>query len=410
MSRPPNRGAEYLKWSDQIRRLAIRASGATPEPDAKIGPPSGLPKNFADRMAWNFLDDILWPAAHTAPFILGLGIPVLLVGLGIMRRRRRRHLLRHGQMAVGRVIEISQTGITVNQVPMMRLVVDVERAGEQPRRIKIRQLIDLGSMPRAGDRVYVLLDPKNPEKGTLAPSPSGAGIKVSGIPAKGGPSSEVDLNTDIARDVIALSPRLREHGKLGIAKLVSISPTTTTAKQLVLDIDTIGTPPRRVTTTQIIDGTPPLIGERVYILVDPDDPNIVALVPRSMTGGQSLPATANRLDPLVLGPEILRRGARAAGIVTSALEQPMANPALAAKGCSKWQLVIDVTPDDGSPPYQSTLVTAFSNREKTERIARVGAQVPLRYDPADRQTFAIDSIAMGYGDPYEAVRNLFRPG
>lgn len=317
-------------------------------------------------------------------------------------------MLRHGQLAVGRVVEISQTGMTVNQVPVMRLVVDIESAGEQPRRIKIRQLIDLGSMPRAGDRVYVLLDPKNPDKGTLAPSPSGAGIKVTGTPAEGGQSSEVDLNTDSARDVVALSPRLREHGKLGIAKLVSISPTTTTARQLVLDIDTIGAPPRRVTATQIIIGKPPSIGERVYILVDPDDPGIVALVPPSMTGGQSLPATANRLDPLVLGPEILRQGAQAKGVVTSALEQPMANPELAAKGCSKWKLVIDVTPDDGSPPYRATLVTALSSREKTERIARVGAQVPLRYDPADRQTFAIDSIALGYGDPCEAVRNRFR--
>jgi hypothetical protein len=27
----------------------------------------------------------------------------------------------------------------------------------------------------------------------------------------------------------------------------------------------------------------------------------------------------------------------------------------------------------------------------------------------DRQTFAIDSIAMGYGDPYEAVRKMMLP-
>ena len=47
----------------------------------------------------------------------------------------------------------------MNDVPEMRLVVDVERAGEQPRRITLTQLIDLGSIPRAGERVYVMIDP-----------------------------------------------------------------------------------------------------------------------------------------------------------------------------------------------------------------------------------------------------------
>ena len=82
---------------------------------------------------------------------------------------------------------------------------------------------------------------------------------------------------------------------------------------------------------------------------------------------------------------------------------------LEAKGCSKWQLLIDVKPEDGSPPYQATLVISFTNPEKAHRAARVGAEVPLRYDPMDRQTFAIDSIAMGYGDPYEAVRKMMLP-
>jgi hypothetical protein len=36
--------------------------------------------------------------------------------------------------------------------------------------------------------------------------------------------------------------------------------------------------------------------------------------------------------------------------------------------------------------------------------------VPLRYDPAEPQTVTIDSIAMGYGDPYEAVRKLWQSG
>ena len=355
------------------------------------------------------MEDFLIGGIPVVLGILAVGITVLLIGLQLAKSKRRRHLLEHGEMAVARVVTVSQTGTSVNDVPEMRLVVDVERAGEQPRRITFKQLIDLGSIPRAGERVYLMVDPKDPEQATLAPSPSGAGIRVTTVSADGGPPVEVDLGNDSARDVVALSPRLREHGQLGIAKVVSISSTATTAKRLVLDIDRIRVGPRRVTITQIIDGAPPDLGERVYILVDSDDPNVVGLLPASMTNGQRIPVMANRLDPLVLGPQILRDGAKASGTIVSAIQQPMNNPALEAKGCSKWQLVIDVRPEDGSSPYQATLVISFTNSEKAERAARVGAEVPLRYDPLDRQTFAIDSIAMGYGDPYEAVRQMMLP-
>jgi hypothetical protein len=358
----------------------------------------------------SFMEDFLLISIPVLIAILAVGITLLVIGVQLAKLRKRRQLLQHGEMAVARVVTIAQTGTSINDVPEMRLVVDVERAGEPPRRITFAQLIDLGSMPRAGERVYILVDPKDPNRATLAPSPSGAGIKVTTVSTDGGSSAEIDLSHDNVRDVVALSPRLREHGKLGIAKVVSISSTATTATQLVLDIDSIGVAPRRVIVTQIIDGAPPDVGERVYILVDSDDQNLVALLPASMTNGQRIPAMANRLDPLVLGTQILQDGAKATGTIVSAVSQPMNNPALEAKGCSKWQLLIDVKPEDGSSPYQATLVISFTTPEKAGRAARVGAEVPLRYDPLDRQTFAIDSIAMGYGDPYEAVRQMLLPG
>jgi hypothetical protein len=355
------------------------------------------------------MEDFLTIGVPVLIAIVAVGITALVIGVQLAKFKRRRHLLQYGEMAVARVVTISQTGTSVNNVPEMRLVVDVERAGEQPRRLTFAQLIDLGSMPRAGERVYVMIDPKDPERATLALSPSGAGVKVTTVSADGGSPVELDLGNDSVRDVVALSPRLREHSQLGIAKVVSISSTATTAKQLVLDIDTIGATPRRVTITQIIEGSPPDVGERVYILVDSEDPNVVALLPASMINGHRIPAMANRLDALVLGPQILLEGAKATGTIVSAIQQPMNNLALEAKGCSKWQLVIDVKPEDGSSPYQATLVISFTNPEKAQRAARVGAEVPLRYDPMDRQTFAIDSIAMGYGDPYEAVRKMMLP-
>jgi hypothetical protein len=58
--------------------------------------------------------DIAIPAAIIAPF-------VLIVGLLIMRSVRRAQLIRHGDFSIAKVVSISQTGTTVNQVPEMRL-------------------------------------------------------------------------------------------------------------------------------------------------------------------------------------------------------------------------------------------------------------------------------------------------
>ncbi|HXM01166.1 MAG TPA: hypothetical protein VN939_01095, partial [Chthoniobacterales bacterium] len=200
------------------------------------------------------MEDFLLISIPVLIAILAVGITLLVIGVQLAKLRKRRQLLQHGEIAVARLVTISQTGTSINDVPEMRLVVDVERAGEPPRRITFAQLIDLGSMPRAGERVYILVDPKDANRATLAPSPSGAGIKVATVSANGGSSAEVDLSNDSVRDVVALSPRLREHGKLGIAKVISISATATTATQLVLDIDSIGVASRRIVVTQIIDG------------------------------------------------------------------------------------------------------------------------------------------------------------
>lgn len=159
--------------------------------------------------------------------------------------RTKRSVMKRGETGMARVVAIAQTGTTVNQVPEMRLVLDIERAGETPRRVTVTQLVDVGSMPRAGDRVYVLIDPDHPDRVLLMPSPSGAGMKV--------PGQNLTFDQELVRDTVALAPRLREHRKYGM----SLSPTATSASQIVLDIDAIGAPQRRLTITQIIDGLPP---------------------------------------------------------------------------------------------------------------------------------------------------------
>ena len=327
-----------------------------------------------------------------------------------LRSLERRRLLREGELGMARVVSVSQTGTMVNQRPEMRIVLDIERGGEATRRVTTRQVLDLGSMPRAGDRVYVMIDPRNPEMVTLAPSPGGEGVRVQAAGQGGQGERQVSLADPVVRDALALSPRLRERGNLGVAQVAALSPTETTATAITLDIDAIGAPLRRLTIEQVIDGPAPGVGDRVYILIDPDDPACAALLPPSMSGGQAIPPGANRLDPLVLGPRLLEAGAKATGTIRTAAELPMADRKLAEAGCSKWRLDIGVQPEAGVA-YQATLTIALTSPEKAARIARPGATVPLRYDPADPQTFAIDSPAMGYPNPYDEVLKMVQaPG
>lgn len=190
-------------------------------------------------------------------------------------------------------------------------------------------------------------------------------------------------------------------GTLGIGEVISISSLATGSPEATLELDAIGAPKRRVV-APLSEGHGLTRGDRVYVLLDQNEPSVVTLAPASMTGGQVLPTGSNRLDVLVLGPQILERGAKAKGVVKAAESMPLANPALAGRGFSKWRLDLEVTPESGWP-YRAELTISLSTPEKAARIAHAGAEVMLRYDPDDTKTVTIDSVAMGYGNPYEAA-------
>nr|WP_193102130.1 hypothetical protein [Burkholderia sp. Z1] len=68
-----------------------------------------------------------------------------------------------GYPAIADVVEIAQTGVTLNQVPQMRIVLRFYVNGA-PREIAIRQFVDLGNMPRAGERVRVIVSKTDPNR------------------------------------------------------------------------------------------------------------------------------------------------------------------------------------------------------------------------------------------------------
>ena len=396
---------------------------------------------------------------------------------------QRKRLIASGKPELATVVEVSQTGLTVNQMPQMRVVLDIQEAGAAARRVETKQLVDLGSMPRAGDLVYVMVDPQNPDSVMLAGAPPpqprqqpyaaqppvgppntvyAPSAPVAPItpdasfapaegyvqatpsapndplvssapfvpnapaspitPAFGGgafggttafaptaPAMPVAPTADqITLDTISITPRLRENGTLAVATVLATTPTSTQATSFDLEIDAINAPKRNMTVSQIMYGESYVPGDRVYLLVDPADPNSIAILPLSLTGGNKLPHGANRLDALVLGPQILREGAKAQGTIESATQIPMNNPILEAQGMSRWHLRVRIVPENGMPSFEAEQDLAFTTQEKAQRIAHAGAMVPIRYDSNDPQSFVTDSIAMGYNDPYAAVFAAWR--
>ncbi len=111
--------------------------------------------------------------------------------------------------------------------------------------------------------------------------------------------------------------------------------------------------------------------------MDPDNPDIVALMPASMTGGQKSPQRQSA-GSAGAWTAAAAAGAKAAGKVLSAAPQPLNNPALEGKGFSRWQLMLEVRPENGSPTYQAELVISLTSPEKAPRIAHAGADATIR--------------------------------
>ncbi|WP_323123575.1 hypothetical protein [Burkholderia alba] len=81
--------------------------------------------------------------------------------------------IKDGYPALAEVVEIGQTGVTFNQVPLMRIVLRIQGNGPS-REVAIRQYVDLGNMPRPGERVRVVVDKVDPSRVTYMGLASGA--------------------------------------------------------------------------------------------------------------------------------------------------------------------------------------------------------------------------------------------
>lgn len=326
-------------------------------------------------------------------------------GNRVVNNIKQRKKIQNGELGTAYIVSIIQTRTVGNRMVEAQIILDIEDAGGHPRSVEIKQLIDIAILSLVGERVYIITDPRNPANIFLPSFPTGAHMQIQTESDKGS-KNKITLDSEYMRSYISITPRLRKNGILGIATIAAVKTAGARLCTIVLEVDHVGHPLQQVTIVKIVREMP-AVGTRTYILTDPEDPDIVALVPPCLIGGRAMLPKESRVDPLVLGPQLLRLGMKAQGTILALEEEPMFNPALASIGFSKWLLTIQVVPENETPPYQVCFTTSFVNKEKSDKIARVGAIVPLRYDSEKPDTILIDSVAMGYPDPYKILVEAF---
>ena len=73
-----------------------------------------------------------------------------------------KYVNRIGETAEAVVLDISDTGITINDNPKVRLKLKVYPKDWEPYEATVSQVVSRVTIPRIGDRVYVKFDPNNP--------------------------------------------------------------------------------------------------------------------------------------------------------------------------------------------------------------------------------------------------------
>lgn len=95
--------------------------------------------------------------------------PILLVGAGLEQARARR-LVEHGAQAIGTVLSIQDTGVTLNNNPRVRLRFRIEPVdgATPPYEAAKVATVSRVDVPRPGDRLPVWFDPANPATWTFS--------------------------------------------------------------------------------------------------------------------------------------------------------------------------------------------------------------------------------------------------
>ncbi len=322
--------------------------------------------------------------------LLSILIPVLILAVIVYSVRssskKTADLLAHGDQQIAEVVTIVQ-GMSLDSQGLggragnkiqMTMVLKLQNPDGTPRQATCTDYVDYANVPRPHDKVLVTVDRRNPDTITYN------GLADNHLP----PSTAYPIDAEaLQRRGLAIATVKSVHGN---------APLT-----LRIEIDSTIAPKREVTFQQDNPEFLPNVGERIYVFVAPD--GSVSAVPIALTGGRRITPNSNRLDPLVLGPQILLQGNQARGTVTFAQRIFTSGAFARDAGIQRWHLKFHVVPLDQSPAYDAEQDLSFSTPERAAKVAQVGAQVELRVDRNDPHTIVTDSIAAGNPNPYPGM-------
>jgi hypothetical protein len=87
---------------------------------------------------------------------------ILILSSGCIITKNYKYVNKVGEPATAIVLDISDTGITINDNPKVRLTLEVHPQGRESFNVTIKQVVSRVTIPRIGDKVYVKFDPNNP--------------------------------------------------------------------------------------------------------------------------------------------------------------------------------------------------------------------------------------------------------
>lgn len=307
----------------------------------------------------------------------------LVVLFAVLRWLRKRKAEREGNIMVGTVVSVSETGAYTNQRPNLNVLLDVKDASGKTGQATLSETFPLSDMPRVGDTYVVVLNSKDPTEAFLANKQA---------------MQRDDRTLNVLRDVAEVPASMRGNPPQ-VGDIVAIAPVGDGTDSYQVSVVRIGQERATVFCQQSFpDGHPYVVGDRVYLVTDNQTPLRKGyIMPLSYGGGVKLASIGNRAD-MVVADALLFAGAKAQGTVMaySSLEVPAA---YASKAVSKWLLEFQIQPDDGSEAYRGTCTLGVISEEHAAMVTEMGRVLPLRYDAYDKPTFVVDGIALGFGDP-----------
>ncbi|HEY6798720.1 MAG TPA: SHOCT domain-containing protein [Kineosporiaceae bacterium] len=121
-------------------------------------------------------------------FLVAALIPTTLVALARIGGRRTRQLLATGSRGIATVLDLQDTGVTINDNPRVRLRLLVQPAdGTPPFEVTIARTVSRVDVPRRGDQAGVVFDPA--DRSTVEWDPNGVPPIAAVLPPPGGVST-----------------------------------------------------------------------------------------------------------------------------------------------------------------------------------------------------------------------------